>query len=755
MSSAVAELESGLMAMLQLKPPGVTGSRINSLTALCKANVQSESVLIQKLYTHFKKAPGTHKLGVLYVVDSVVREWVVQARAAGQTINSAAADGTFAAGVHRVKELLPVLMNDIIQSAPHDHKEKIKKLLDIWEKGQTFPLQMLNSFKEKLGASTVMQSSKDASMYGLKYNLIAPDSSIDQSTTPDGSPPPDLQKRLGLQPRAEATPAPTPAAVPSILEALANIARQNTSASSVVPSNQAQGASQNVSNAQNNPAQHAGALNPLPAYSQYPPPVNANYTSQMAYDVAQPPTSNQANAWLPASNLVAPPTAPAVLDSSTAMLIQILAERGLNPDQISDIVNGKNGLPPAAVAAAPSQFPFQNAGQNATPNGQNGQNGHEMRYPDSRDHAGHYEREPMRSPRLRRRSRSPSPSRIWNARNSPTSRRREELGHDYGRGRDSLDRDRDDERVGGGRGRGNEYRQRSPARRGHSPPRNWDSYSSGHKWIEYDRSLPAGHIKVLSRTLFVGGVNSSESELRKVFSKLGTVQTCIVNKEKRHAFVKMVSRQDAVIAKEAMENYKPMDSQTKGRTFNQTKWGVGFGPRDCSDYTTGISVVPIARLTDADRKWIVSAEYGGTGGKPIEPYMVVEEPDIEIGQGVSSKAISRRMQGDRGSDRGGSKFGRDRTDDYEGSRGRRSQDRDERWDGRRRDDDDSREKPNDAASAVSSYPMPIYPGFQGGIPGYPMPTMPNGMAMFPNFPFANFGQPPAPGQGQPPPPGRD
>jgi protein NRD1 len=72
----------------------------------------------------------------------------------------------------------------------------------------------------------------------------------------------------------------------------------------------------------------------------------------------------------------------------------------------------------------------------------------------------------------------------------------------------------------------------------------------------------------------------------------------------------------------------------------QTKWGVGFGPRDCSDYQTGISVIPIDRLTDADRKWMLTGEYGGTGGKPLEWGMVVEEPDIEIGAGVSSKGTS-------------------------------------------------------------------------------------------------------------------
>jgi protein NRD1 len=122
MSSAVAELDNYLQSMLTLKAPGVSGSKINSITSLCTANVQNESVLIQKIYTHFKKAPGTHKLGVLYVVDSVTRQWLDAARKAGQPSGSAAPDGTFAAGVNRVTELLPVLMTDIINNAPEDQK---------------------------------------------------------------------------------------------------------------------------------------------------------------------------------------------------------------------------------------------------------------------------------------------------------------------------------------------------------------------------------------------------------------------------------------------------------------------------------------------------------------------------------------------------------------------------------------------------------------------------------------------------------
>ena len=146
MSSCVAELDSILQSMLALKPPGITGGKVSSITALCNTNIQvcqahlplpdsdskhrlilfdalqSETVLIQRVYTHFKKAPATHKLGVLYVVDSVTRAWVEQARKAGQTFGPSASDGTFAAGVNRVTELLPSFMTDIITNAPEDQK---------------------------------------------------------------------------------------------------------------------------------------------------------------------------------------------------------------------------------------------------------------------------------------------------------------------------------------------------------------------------------------------------------------------------------------------------------------------------------------------------------------------------------------------------------------------------------------------------------------------------------------------------------
>ncbi|KAI1471530.1 uncharacterized protein F4812DRAFT_414430 [Daldinia caldariorum] len=685
MSSPVTELEAGLNAMQNLKPPGVTQSRIVALTSLCVDNVQSESVLIQKIYTHFKKAPATHKLGVLYVVDSVTRKWVDQAKHQGQPINSSAKDGTYAAGVHRVTELLPVLMNDIFQNAPGEQKDKIKKLIDIWEKGQTFPRPMIESFKEKMKS------------FAAK----------DESTTPIGSPPPGP----GLPGLSENKPH-TVEAPNAIMEALANIARQNVTATPTTITNNnnipAPASTYSVPPPQTS-ATHAPILpltqtQPPVSYSAPPQPVNL---PGMPYPFPQP---GQVQAQTPVPQVNAsnqapgfPGVAPAAVPAAPApgmdpnvqqqvMLIKLLADQGVPFDKIPAIIASMQStsisVPPAtnSAAAAPvGQPPYA---------GSWGQGGY--RPDESRDH----DYQQVRSPnRYRNRSRSRSPPRHWDARDSPRGRSDREFGS-YGRNSPGL-----------GRTSGTGYRQRSPGRRGRSPSPAHGFSQPATKWVEFDRTIPQGHIKVLSRTLFVGGVTCPESELRSVFNRHGQVQTCIVNKDKRHAFVKMVTRRDAVNAKEAMES----------STF-RTRWGVGFGPRDCSDYQTGISVIPISKLTEADRKWMLTAEYGGSGGRPIETGMVVEEPDIEIGAGVSSKAISRRMQTDKGGRHGPkSSRGPGENDDGDLTRWRRNRDP------RRDDGQDDR---NGVATG------PAVPSFPFGIG-----TGPNGMPVFP--PGFAFPAPPA------------
>ncbi|KAJ5833192.1 hypothetical protein N7474_001503 [Penicillium riverlandense] len=629
MSSASAELENYLQSMLALKPPGVSGSKINSITSLCTANVQNESVLIQKIYTHFKKAPGTHKLGVLYVVDSVTRQWVDAARKAGQPAGSAAPDGTFAAGVNRVTELLPVLMTDIINNAPEDQKEKIKKLVDIWERGQTFPAPMLASFKEKLNAP--------------RPNI--------ESTTPDGSPAPGFNPLAGLQQPAQQS-ANGATNTSSILKALADMAKQNTAAPAApaapVPTNPLAAltgaAPQPVSSADSAAGVNhyaGGAMaNPLAALS------GLAQNPAMAQPQSQSQTPNPLAGLLPQAAAAPTQPAPGATDPNALgqqlQLIQMLAAQGIPQDQWGTALQLLSFSNPAAMGG-------MNAGQMPPAfNAMAGQGVGGWGRPDSQNRDRERDRDYPRSPPggYRRRSRSPG----WDRRRtvSPPRRRESPVYGDYHD--DSPGRRGGDPRDARGRRGGNEYRQRSPPgrrRRSPSPNRRDPNLPPpGPKFLEWDYSIGQGSIKVLSRTLFVGGVTAPEAHLRALFGKFGIVQTCIVNIDKRHAFIKMISRKDAISARDGMESYRAGDMQLR------TRWGVGFGPRDCSDYQTGVSIIPIERLTEADRKWMLTAEYGGTGGRPIESGMVVEEPDIEIGAGVSSKAISRRIATDTGGKRG-------------------------------------------------------------------------------------------------------
>lgn len=125
------------------------------------------------------------------------------------------------------------------------------------------------------------------------------------------------------------------------------------------------------------------------------------------------------------------------------------------------------------------------------------------------------------------------------------------------------------------------------------------------------------------------------------------------------------------------------------------------------------------RLTEADRKWMLTAPYGGSGGRPIATGLVVEEPDIEIGAGVSSKAISRRMQTDKGG-ANGPKSTRHREDGGWNRQGGRNQ------------------GPENQQGGQHAGEGPVVPDFPFGIG-----TLPNGMPKFPagfSFPAPDANQ---------------
>ncbi len=368
-------------------------------------------------------------------------------------------------------------------------------------------------------------------------------------TTPEGSPAP------GFIPLGQPSTNPgQPAAAPqqdtsAILEALKNMAKQNSASQPTpVPS---QPSLNNLLGVQNGALQPANVVNqgPSAANSQAVNPLGAliagmsngangqaSATAQqnpLAALLAQSQASPQVQA--PTVHPVPQTSAPMGQDAQTQLqVLQLLAQQGVPPDQWATALQLLN------MQGSGGSVGFPAAQTNAW--GQNGSS--------SRDPEGY--RSPPGQSQYRRRSRSPA-----------FDRRRDPSPH---RQRDSPAGDpyRDSRRGG------NDYRQRSPPgrrRRSATPPRSDPTLPPpGPKSIEWDRSLPPGCIKVFSRTLFVGGVTSNEAHLRGLFGQFGIVQTCIVNVDKRHAFIKMINRRDAQKARDGMEDYREGSTQLRVRS---------------------------------------------------------------------------------------------------------------------------------------------------------------------------------------------
>ncbi|PRT52691.1 Protein NRD1 [Wickerhamiella sorbophila] len=187
----------------------------------------------------------------------------------------------------------------------------------------------------------------------------------------------------------------------------------------------------------------------------------------------------------------------------------------------------------------------------------------------------------------------------------------------------------------------NRDRSRSPGLPSRTEKRDRDSDSDRDdsprppKNVSFDPTLvPMDAICVLSRTLFVGGIppGYDEAAAKGIIEEFVPVQSVIYHPQKHHAFIKVYTRADAENVKSKLDERARQTS-----TMVRAKWGVGYGPRDCFDYSKGLSIIPLSRLTEAGRRWAKTARHGGTDGT-LEAGQVMEEPDIIIGTGAASSS---------------------------------------------------------------------------------------------------------------------
>ncbi|CCD25719.1 Nrd1 complex RNA-binding subunit NDAI_0F04010 [Naumovozyma dairenensis CBS 421] len=493
---------------------GISGSRIKKLTNFALENVELEEKMVSSIINYSKTCQDSHKLGALYIIDSIAKVYLEQARAHKQYIKSTAKPGTYAHAVYVLGEAIQDLLYDSISKSNAENTEKVRMLIDIWDRVGLFPKGHLNAIRAKCFAMGDYNSTS-ASLSNAFNKHKSDDAKITYAQDP--------QERCTQ--------------ILNNLNDSSNLSSKNHTHLNVsIP---AELTNSSV------PSKQQDAL------------VQLLITIQQQLKSASSTSSRR-------SSVIAPP-------------------------------------PPSQVAHVTTEYGSRRLRER----------NEEDRHVSKRSY----------------RSRSPPSGR----RNS-LNNRNQNVGHMNNNNNNNnynINSDNFSTVIG--------------MNNHHLYPNEMNIPSNSHyrvKNVGFDPSLPPDHVKVFSRTLFIGGVpmHMKEWELSNILKPFAEVQSVILNNQRKHAFVKVYSRQEA-------ENVL-MNFNRDGSYNLRTRWGVGFGPRDCCDYQNGISIIPLKRLTEADQKWAVSAQWGGTGGQELTTGLVFDEPDIIIGDGVSSKVISQRMPTD-------------------------------------------------------------------------------------------------------------
>ncbi|GAA6024062.1 hypothetical protein JCM10207_009295 [Rhodosporidiobolus poonsookiae] len=351
---------------------------VDGIVTAAMANVESDSHLVATLWRQHKKAPSANKLTSLYIIDAVAREARSRQKkidkegkgktpaaasppAAGSTTPlgspgpsttpKSKGDGTYASFLKKLEAVLGKLVLDNWENGKEEHKEKVRKVLDIWTKAGTFSSSQLVRISQKLLASSSMKSSSSTPAAGTSGSPKQP------SLSPGLSPPP------------EAKPAPAPAgsgsAIPAnVLALLAASSQAAPSAAALEQKKQeemesevervlreARGETSRPSFAGPPPPHHNQSHSysrPQGPYGHLPPPSSYSRPPPQSGPSSYPPPPQHQPSHAPT-----PAPAPALnLDPSQLAVLQQIASGGTTPNS-----QGSHPPPP------PQQGSYNGPGQ--------------------------------------------------------------------------------------------------------------------------------------------------------------------------------------------------------------------------------------------------------------------------------------------------------------------------------------------------------------------------------------------------------
>ncbi|GAA6047077.1 hypothetical protein JCM3770_004185 [Rhodotorula araucariae] len=324
----------------------LSSSLLDQVVAAAMHNAGSGSHLVSTLYRYHKKAPAANKLTSLYILDGIAREARSRQKkldrdakgkgregttsapspatpAIGSTTPTgspppvhspaaaAATGGTYSSFLRTLEGMLPKFVLDNWENGLPAHKDKVRKVLDIWTKASTFSSSALARISQKLLAT-----------------------STSSATTRSASPVRPSLSPAPISPPRDATPsAPgssTPSTIPANVLALLQASSQAPPSQAAIEQKRQEELQSEVERVLREAQMGAAGA----SYSAAPPPA----PPAPSYSVP-PPTQQPSYSALPPSSsypYAAPPPAAAAgglaLDPSQLAALQKIAG-GLTPGQ--------------------------------------------------------------------------------------------------------------------------------------------------------------------------------------------------------------------------------------------------------------------------------------------------------------------------------------------------------------------------------------------------------------------------------------
>ena len=153
------------------------------------------------------------------------------------------------------------------------------------------------------------------------------------------------------------------------------------------------------------------------------------------------------------------------------------------------------------------------------------------------------------------------------------------------------------------------------------------------KWTVVENEVDCLHIKILTRTVLVTNlIDIAIRDIRSYFSRYGSIEKLDYDRLKKRCFIKFRYRK-------SVDYLVGSPPKIYGIQTN-VLFAWTFGPQDDFDYTRGVTISHIERLTNLDKHLLTNPGYGGFDG-PFRGGITVEEPFME--QYKAQKYLSNHL----------------------------------------------------------------------------------------------------------------